>query len=323
MARFLKHIVLFLLFAGAVYLCLLYAAGIFIPQHLQKNLYRQPIRSSFVRERIHEVSDYRQADLLIVGPSLAHRGIDPRVFRERGYRALLLTCGGQTPVQARIFLERYLDSVQPKRVLLVVYPELYVKDRIEPSIDLLLSDRVDGAIWRTALLHKNLRVVNTLLYTTMRQWSGAQPPALRSGNEDDVYIPGGMQQRRVLTYNQDLPTACIPGPGLPLNPMYLEELDACLALLRSRNVPVLLLQMPQARARYQCYRYKEEVDSLFHSRASYWNLNGQVALDDSLDFYDNAHLNARGARTFTGVLCTDLERAGYLKHGNLQVAKGK
>ncbi|RYE01021.1 MAG: hypothetical protein EOP50_02720 [Sphingobacteriales bacterium] len=313
MARFIKHIVLFLFFALPVYCALLFASGFFVPNHYQGNFFPQPDTRSFLRERIHEIPGYAGTDLLVVGPSLVQRGFDPRVFKSYGYRIFLLASGGQNPMQSHILLKRYLDTLKPKRIVFVVYPDLFVKDGVEPSLDLAISDRIDGQNWEDLVRRPNLRLFNTLLYWHERQVFGLRAPALRDSNEYDRYIPGGFLERRDNGRNNELPQACDPGPQLPLNREHLRFLDECLSLTKKKSIPYQIVQLPLTTARYKCRTASAGIDSLLSMRGPYFNFNGRVLLNDTFDFSDNAHLMPSGAIRFSEAFIWQMRQTGFLK----------
>ncbi|GAB4094078.1 hypothetical protein [Flaviaesturariibacter terrae] len=314
MKRFVADTALFLLFAAAAYLVLLFAVGATVPQRYQKNVFKTPDTRSYLRERIDELPRATGPDLLVLGPSVAQYGFDPRVFARSGYRLFVLASSGQNTMQTHILLKRYLDVIRPRRVVLAVYPEMNVEDRIEPSLDLILSDRVDADNWRDLLRRPNLRLSNTLLYWWMRQELGCPPPALRYTSTLDRYVSGGFQERINPVPNPDLAIACTPGPKPPLNPVHMRYLDSCLLMLRQRGIPYVLLQAPLSPKRYACHRDAPLVDSVFLRHGPYYNFNGRIALSDSFDFVDNVHLSPAGAVKFSRAVIDQFEKDAFLRH---------
>ncbi|RYY40160.1 MAG: hypothetical protein EOO08_07440 [Chitinophagaceae bacterium] len=313
MARFLKHIGLFLVYALPLYLGFLFLFGSLLPNRYLGNFFPRPDSRSFLRERIQEIPQHGGADLLVVGSSVGQRSIDPRVFSRSRFSVLILASGGQNPMQTEVLLKRYVHALRPKCVAIAINPDLYTTDRAEPSIDLILSDRIDGDNWRDAWRRPDLRLVNTLLFWWMRQELGVRPPALRTSNELDVYVPGGYLERRPPVRNTDLAAACIPGPSVPLNPIHLAALDNCIAFLKQRGIPFVLLQPPLSAARYRCRRFPAQIDSTFSARGRYYNYNLQLPLSDTFDFIDNAHLAPSGAIKFSEAFLRQMQMDGYLK----------
>jgi hypothetical protein len=313
MARFLKRIMLFLLFAMPIYAALLFAAGVLAPKSLVPNLYNQQNAFSFLRERIHELPAQRGVDVLVLGTSVGQRGIDPRVAREQGVALFNLSSGGQQPSQSFILLQRYLDTLRPKMVLLTVFPDFLASDDAEPAVDLVLSDRVDADNFHEAIRLRHPLLFNTLAYRWMRQELSLPDFSLHFENQNDRYISGGFVERKRPGFNGDAAYRCNPGPDWPLHPAALRYLDSCIIYLKKKEVPYVLMQLPIAAGRYRCYRNKQKADSLFASKGMYYNLNGKLPLDDSLHFLDNTHLNPSGAHIVTRAIADTLRASPWLR----------
>lgn len=314
MARFLKHIAAFALFALPLYLLLLLAWGSWVPQPYLKNLFPRPDTRSFLRERIVEIPAYKGADVLVLGPSLSQRGIDPRVFARHGYRLFQLSSGGQGAPQSLQLLRRYLDSVRPKRVLLCVFPEFYAGEHVESNLDLLFSDRIGFDNVREVGRQLNLRQWNTLAYLLLRRAGGSPLRPLRFENASDRYVSGGFLEQKRTAANTSLQQPCASGPQWPFDPHQLLSLDSALALLRRHGIPVALVQPPLSTPAWHCQQYGRQVDSLFARKGRYYNFNGKVALDDGSDFSDRVHLTPAGAAKFSEALLRQLESDGFLGH---------
>ena len=116
---------------------------------------------------------------------------------------------------------------------------------------------------------------------------------------DFTYIPGGFVEVTPYCWT---PT--------PLNPYtinvrddQLQALTKCLLELDRMGIPYLLVEVPSTRCRYLSYsnhdEFERKIRSLTNHNSLYINLNEDdelmSQLEDSTCFFDDDHLNSKGA----------------------------
>src|SRR5689334_14184152 len=56
--------------------------------------------------RVKEIDSVKKVDILFLGSSHSYRGFDPRIFKQYGLTSFNLGSSSQTPIQAKILLEK-------------------------------------------------------------------------------------------------------------------------------------------------------------------------------------------------------------------------
>lgn len=296
MKDFLILIFRFTLFflIGYVLLFLVWVA--LMPVSLKPNLVYKLGHNGHLHSRIKELSNFNQLDLLILGSSYAYRNFDPREFETCGIHCFVLGSSAQTPLQSKILLQRYLGKLRPQKVVYAVNPKMFCIDGVESTLDLLANDPDNEGIWELAWHQKNIKVFNALLYKSLAQYH----PSVKYYNEPvvkgfDTYISGGYVATSESKYQ----------PGKYTNePLAIREdqwvafLDA-LAILKSQNIPVILVFPPVTNAYYNSLK---EV-SAFNVRLKmlgypYFNYNEPCYYCKTEFFYDEQHMKASAVPSF-------------------------
>jgi len=307
----------FMLVAAAVYLLLLLLWGRFAPP--VANLNYRIASYGHLYSRLSDARSSDRVDVLIAGSSHAYRGFDPRLFEAGGRLAFNLGSSAQTPRQTEVLLERYLERLDPKLLILEVYPGSYAIDGVESTLDLIANDGLDAPLWRMISETTNAKVWNTYVYALLsRGFSSEAPKALEPAERDgDRYISGsGFVERSRFYYRHESPEA----RNWVLNQGHLETLDRLVQSARNRGIKVWLVQAPFTEAMRRSYFElggfdRAAFDREMALRAPYTDFNGLVALDDSLHFYDSDHLNQEGVERFNHSLLEvldSLEASGEL-----------
>src|SRR5688572_15501507 len=100
MKRIVKRVVGFISIFIVVYGISVVLAGILLPVSLRPNIPFLKGVYGHYHSRAVEAKDYGSVDILVLGSSLAYRGIDPRVFSKKGIRIFNLGSTAQTPIQS-------------------------------------------------------------------------------------------------------------------------------------------------------------------------------------------------------------------------------
>lgn len=245
--------------------------------------------------RLKEVKEAHDVDLLIIGGSQAYRGFDTRIFKRAGYFSFNLGSSNQTPLQSEILMKRYLDQLNPKKVVYVVYPEVFEVDGVESSLDLLANDKVDISMSLLVLKQKNFKLLNTLIYTSYRQVFGLNNKfSEKRQKQDDTYISGGYVEKKLSHFKK----RTYPTQEWEFNKDQIRAFERSLSMFKRKNIEYILIQPPTVSSYYESFTNNNEFDRLMNNYGTYYNANDKVELDDSIHFYDPFHLNQLGVEIF-------------------------
>lgn len=311
MKTFLYKTFLFLAATAIAYAVLICIIGDYGPSFLKKNInYRQGTYGHMFT-RIREVPEYKNCDILVIGSSHAYRGIDPRIFADEGLRVFNLGSSGQTPVETYFLLSRYLRELNPKAVIIEVYPETFEMDGVESSLDIIANDRLGIDNIQLALKLKNIKTFNTLIYAAYRRLFNRDRLKEESAVRGmDRYISGGYVERVVTNYND---TLTFRNRRWSFKGYQKKEFERAVKLLKSKGIDFALVQMPVTKSLYSSYVNNQYADEYFSSTGRYINMNNVVNLSDGYDFYDADHMNQSGVQTADSALIDTLMKAGFIK----------
>ncbi len=291
MDKFIKSTLYFALYSAFGYCVLVTLVGLVVPDKYLPNLKNKLGARGFTHSRMSEAKEVKDLDVLFLGSSHAYRGFDTRIYTELGYKVFNLGSSNQTPLQTKILLQRYLDRMNPKKVVFEVYPIIFCGDGVESALDIISNDKNDGLSLDMALELNHMMIYNSLLYSGIRDILG-----INSSFEEKKwkgisnYVSGGYVDRK-LRYFKNVKYTKDHWNFLEYQFEYFEEI---LALLQERNIGVLLVYAPITKSKYLSYDNQEEFDLRMKGYGNYYNLNETLSLDDSLHFYDSNHLNKPG-----------------------------
>ncbi|GGZ81037.1 hypothetical protein [Algibacter mikhailovii] len=276
---------------------LFYCIGLFV----FNSLFSQRSRPNLITKlghnnvRLQEVKQCNDLDILFFGSSHAYRGFDTRKFIEKGYRVFNLGSSAQTPLQTDVLMDRYLNSTNPKLVIIEVYPMLIIDEGVESSIDLINNDLNDFNSFELVLKQKNIKVLNSFLYRSLHDllFSKIDLDTLPLGKEYH-YHEGGYISRDLSYYKYER----FDNETLNFPEDQLKVFDRVLEKLNQSEINYILVQAPITNAKYNSILNNAYFDSLMQTKGKYYNFNELVKLDDSLHFYDYHHLNQNGVDVF-------------------------
>lgn len=295
MKSFLKYTFLFALFAGVFYVFALLVWGIVMPEKIKSNLNYRIGSYGHMYTRLKEVNQYKDLDILFLGSSHAYRGFDTRIFQKEGLKTFNLGSSSQSPMQTKILLERHVNQLRPKLVVIDVSPLILSGDGVEAALDLIANGPVDKYCFEMALELGHPKVYNTLVFGMLSSFFSLHKnytEPLQKG--DDNYIQGGYVERRLDYYHP----VQLPVKTIELNQELVNSLIDCLQLLSEKQIPVWLVYTPIAPSNFRRYIGNHLFDKQMGRLGMYDNFNNILSLNDSLYFYDADHLNQNGVELF-------------------------
>ena len=295
MKKLIFNTFLFLLFTSVFYIAFLSLWGRYAPSLFKPNINYRIGSSGHNYSRLSEVKNYGEVDILFLGSSHAYRGFDTRIFSENGYKSFNLGSSSQTPVQTKVLLNRYLDKLNPKKVIYEVYPETFMIDGVESSLDLIANDINDLYSLKMALKINNIKTYNTILYGFTRDLLGLNTSYIEKeikGN--DKYVSGGFVEKEISFYQ---PTE-FKRKEISLQNYQLESFSEIIHLIKDKDIELVLVFAPIPKVNYDSYININYFDSIMKKYSTYYNFNEMINVNDSLHFYDSHHLNQKGVKIF-------------------------
>jgi hypothetical protein len=310
MRGFLTDLLLFALMAMLIYCAVILGAGAISPYSQHRNIKFAKGAYGHLYSRTREIPAHADVDILFLGSSHAYRGFDPRLFSSRGLRTFNLGSSSQSPLQTRLLVDRYLEHLNPKLVVMEVFPLTFTTEGVESALDLIANDTIRWDMVDMSLRVKNIGVINSLLHGTFRQTLGLDAGLVEPRmKKNDTYVSGGYVQRGPMPFKPSKDQAVFKWDP----PAYQwEAFEAIIDDLKTRQVPVVLVQTPVTSK----YRYNAaERDTLarrFGRYAPYVDLSALFAEDDSTLFYDGHHMRQKGVELFNEAFLDTLEQRGLL-----------
>lgn len=311
MRAFVLRCIAFAAFAVQVALALLILWGELAPVRLRPNLLHPEQVYGFLHTRLREADASGPVDVLFLGSSKAYRGFDPRIWEARGIRALNLGSTGQTPLQYELLLDRYLDRLRPKLVILEVDALPLTDQGLESALDFFANGPVDASAVRMAWRIGHLKAWNGLVYAAWRQWSGrrrSEAEPVRQG--PDTYVGGGYVQHDPERFRS---TGELPPVAFAPRTAQLEALHRALRRLDAAGIPFVLVTAPITDAFARAWVGAERMEALLAPGHAHLRMQDAAAYIDTLHFYDRGHLNQDGVERFNRALLDSLERRGVLR----------
>lgn len=253
----------------------------------------------FIRTRLNEAEKRKDIDLLFLGSSHCYRGFDTRIFAQHGYNCMNLGSSAQTPLQTEVLVERYLDKLNPKKVIYEVYPGTFTFDGVESALDLISNDEIDSYALNMALKTNNIKVYNTLLYVWLNDVLNITPEYVEPRQKGtSTYVKGGY----VEMISKINTKKCDKKEDWKIREEQFEAFKRIINKLKSRNIEIFLVYAPITKSLYSSHTNNSYIDRLFHGEAPYFNFNKDEKFDDEKHFYDLDHLNQEGVELFNDLV---------------------
>lgn len=311
MKAFLRHIILFTLAFIPFYIGACIIWGEIIPPNFSGNLKYKRGGHGHTLARTTEAKTVKHPDILFLGSSHCFRGFDPRIFAASGYSIFNLGTNAQTPRQTEIIFKRYLNKIQPRLVVIEIYPELFEQEGIESMLDLLANDTLDRDIIEQTFEIGNYKLFHTLGFAWYKQCVARNAEKNQSYlGFGDEYISGGFCQQINQSYK-----GMTHFKKLRWTPIQTqtEAIERIIETCRKEKIEIILVQSPIHRPLYDSRVDNEKIDMYFQSKGLYFNYNNKMEFANKALFFDEHHLNESGVKLFDQLFIEDLLKSGLIK----------
>lgn len=276
--------------------------------------------------KFNEIDEYKDIDILFVGSSHSSRSFDPRIFSQHNLKTFNVGTSSQTCMQSWFIIDRYIEALNPKCVIIDLYPDLMNTYGEESAIDFITSDfDHDLAAWewtklKMAMCTKNMNVINKWIYRAFRRHilNRKNKRQILTGNEihicQDKYIRSGYVEKDMDYYDLKpdyrIDTTCI------CNAMQMMFLNKTIELLKKRDINYLLVEAPVPSVLYKSYDNHDQYSAKISEYGTFIDYNTRLTLNDSLDFYDSHHMNRNGVVKYDSLIIRDLYELKYISSRN-------
>ena len=274
-----------------------------------RNVKYMPQMWDFSRERLTEASRTKDVDILFLGSSHCYRTFDTRFYASRGLRTFNLGTSNQTPLQSEMLLHLYLDTLRPRMVVLEVHPDIVGNDGVESSIYLSGSLRPSIPLARMVISTHNVKAVLSALCATVRNcFPCAETKGATVVDTANVYIPGGYVEYVGNQFNLSLKDSIV----IRLNNKQISATKRIVDMLADKDIPCLLVEVPGTQALFHAYQNHDDFAETMQLIGNY--VAPRPQLIDSLHFYDEDHLNSKGAELFNAYFYDSIVHSFYNKY---------
>jgi hypothetical protein len=267
------------------------------------------VRSGFLYFRINDIKHYKDVDILFLGSSLSYRGFDVRIFKKYGYAAFNLGSSAQTPIQTKVLVERYLKTLNPKRIVYAVDPAMFGRDGVESALDIISNDANDKESFEMVFNINNLKVWNTFFYALERnllQMDRTKNKEIPAISNKDIYITGGYVETTASKFESQ---EKYYERSIKILPQQYKVFQKVISIFKEHKIKYILVFPPFSHNYYET-KIKAgfgDFERLMGENGDYFNFNDIINLDNSF-FTDEHHLNQKGVEQFNEKLMEELLR---------------
>ena len=256
-----------------------------------------------LNSRIKEIRNYRDVDVLFLGSSHCYRTFDTRFYEAHGYRCFNLGSSSQTPMQTYVLLQEYLDSLNPKRVVFEVHPDIMNHDGVESAVDLLANAPLTCEMTKMAWKMGNMKVINTWLYAVYNQKIRHRLENFVEDSiiQDAAYVRGGYVEIKARRFE----VKRYPRKNLTIRPEQMEALRKCLDMLKVRGIPYMLVEVQDAEQLRKTFLNHEWFEEQMRALGPY--RYKVLPMVDTVHFANSNHLFKPGIVMFNNDFIDDLD----------------
>lgn len=302
------------IFASVMYLVFLIISGTLLPVSITKNLQFNIGSNGHFFSKVQEVDRIQNVDIVFVGSSHSYRGYDPRIFKQHNLNVFNLGSSAQPPKVSKLLLERYVPVLKPKLVVIDIFPSVFQLDGVEAELDYISNSQPNRANLEMALRSKNIKVINTYLYSVYYNSLGfyskvkeGKVKQLNRNNPEifDTYISGGYVQTSRKNFNYL--NFKVEDEFIVPNEENWQAFEDMLNFLKENNIHYILVQTPITEKLYHSYINNKELNKTFSTYGTYYDFNETLHLSDTL-FYDSNHMNQKGVEIYNEAFINVLKK---------------
>lgn len=279
---------LFSVFAMLFYVFATSITGKIFPRRFLGNIMTENEISArdFSGRRYKDATKLKPIDILILGSSHAYRGYDIRIFKNEGFKAYNLGSSAQPLIISNFIFKNYSRLLNPKIIIIDIYPVLLSNLGGESQINLLPLFYNKINFVKSSFQTFDIRVFNSLLFF---QAFGNTNLVKDRKLKNERYIDGGYissikTSKDLRNYNRT---------NLRIEEKNITALKSMVTVAKKRGIKVILFQAPLPKNRYKSYTNNREIDSLMQSIGTYYNYNEFGFLPQDC-FMDDSHINQKG-----------------------------
>jgi len=292
MSKFILKSFYFLLFFGVFYTFGVFVLGSFLPTELRPNLKHSNGMYGTTYNMLRDAEATKNVDILVIGASDAYRGYDPRIFKEYGIDVFNMGSSSQTPKQTELLLDKYLTDINPKLILYEVSPVCMTLDGVESTLDLMVNEFDQELTAKLVFNNPDILLFNSFLYSVIK--NNLTPGFKKSkvfNSPEESYISRGFVETK-MKFNKLMKI-----DSLVWKPSgaQLKKFDKVLAIAQKHGKKVLLVNANSITDRF--FSNSKSIDSFFNSKTDFIDMNANITLNDTTDYFDNSHLNSKGLRS--------------------------
>lgn len=306
MLKFFRNILFFIPVALAFYVCILFLWSSFsFSSFFKSNLITHNELQGASDQRLKDLRNTKinEFDILVLGSSHAYRGFDPRIFEENNIKLFNLGTTSQTPEQSLELLRQYSERINPKLLIVEVYPKLMMSNGTESMIDLTLNDPSRYSLKRV-LNQKSISFFNSWVYSNYLSFDEI------NYKSNINYIKNGfVESKNEFTRKKFYERI----EWVPLKSQ-LKALNKIIAFSKNHNIKCVLVFSPLTVDYYNSYSNSTNFDREMNKIGDYYNFNKILNLQDTIHFTDYHHLNQKGVREFNQTFIELIKINGLLKN---------
>ncbi|UCC43725.1 MAG: tetratricopeptide repeat protein [Candidatus Zixiibacteriota bacterium] len=275
-----------------------------------------PYQHGYTLQRFREAESRSDVDILFIGSSHSYQSFDPAVLARLGLKTFNIGSGSQAPLNTYYLLHQYYARLNPKLVVLEIYPPMLQLEGLEGFYDLAANREIAGDHLWMCLAMKSPQAINTLVARVMYDLTHSFDDVEQKVMPNQEYREGGYVFSKII-YTRDFFGAV---RDVRVEEKQVNYLRKIINYVKQHNGDILLVTAPLPRKGVAAMTNYAEVSHLLESVAgehgvNYYDFNRTMSLPTLEYFRDYHHLNGNGAKVFSYVLADSLlALAPTLKH---------
>lgn len=268
--------------------------------------------------RFREAENIRDIDFLIVGSSHASKGFDNRLFSKQNISTFNLGTGLQTPQNTYYLLEKYVPSIQPKRIIMELFWDvLEYENGNEACIDITSNSPISFEMFKMNCSTKEVKPITSMLVNYFSRSRESLAACEQKTIPGETYVSGGYLES---IHDDEAARKAIAGiqpRRLMLNEKQLGYLKKIISYCKTQNTPLIFVTAPvpdellNSLSNYPSV--VKDISRILNSANVEWlNFNDEhyrndLKLNSIEDFNDYNHLSQTGVIKFNSLLIERLK----------------